>query len=63
MSDYTGMSLDRELARLRQSEMLQEAADLRADRASTGTTKVVWLAVSAIGLVLIASAAWLILLS
>ena len=64
MSDYTGMSMDRELARIRHAELLEEAADMRADRkqGSTQAAKAVWLAVSLIGLVLLAGAAWVLIL-
>lgn len=64
MSYYTGMSTDRELARMRHAELLEEAAELRAARKQSGIQpgKAVWLAVSLIGLVLVASAAWVLIL-
>ncbi len=64
MSDYTGMSMDRELARIRHAELLEEAANMRADRmqGSTQAARVVWLTVSLIGLVLVAGAAWVLIL-
>ena len=64
MSEYTGMITERELARVRHTELLEEAAELRADRNQGGARlgKAPWLAVSLIGLVLVASAAWLLIL-
>jgi len=57
------MSMDRELARIRHAELLEEAANMRADRmqGSTQAARVVWLTVSLIGLVL-AGAAWVLIL-
>ena len=64
MSDYNGMSMDRELAQMRHAELVQEAADMRAERkqGSPQAAKAVWLALSLIGLVLVAGAAWVLIL-
>ena len=63
MSEYTGMATEQALARMRHAELLEEAADLRAERNQGGRrpSKAVWLAVRLIGSVLVASVAWLIL--
>lgn len=64
MSEYTGMLIERELARARHAELLEEAAEMRADQNAGGARQGtgLWLAVSLIGLVLVASAAWLLIL-
>ena len=64
MADYTGMLMDRELARLRHAELLEESANERAERAAGGArpSSAAWLALSLVVVVLVAGAAWLVFL-
>ena len=64
MSEYTGMLSDRELARVRHAELLEEAAHLRTENASGSAqpAKAAWLALSLVVVAVVVGVAWLLFL-